>query len=318
MTEMKGQNWQDVQESALGVIGTAARTTNESILSKINLHLDVPVRLYAALTPDSKLYFGPSITEAGDGAAKTVLPVEGTLTQSVSGSIDYQVIVSPVSGITLTLEGGAYAHPVASSSGKYVAGVFVRKKDGTFDCKYSTIQNSFVALQSIDLGTLFQAIGGLPVGYIYLVSTDNAGRWKTVGSSTSIIENKTGNGSVIGRIQSAVDLDYFINSLNTQSALLQSVSSNLQSQINGLQTQIDTLNNEYPMEEYYECVSAGHRVYTVSGFTFNADNSKKDIQVFRNMGRLKYPKDFSKTSTTAILLTFDPAIGDEILIDKRR
>jgi hypothetical protein len=120
---------------------------------------------------------------------------------------------------------------------------------------------------------------------------------------------------------------------DAQDNLLVSVSSTIMGYINSeiteisgassirddsLQVQIDVINNTYPQEEVYECVSAGHRIYTVSGFTFNPSTSIKDIQVFRNPNRLKSPKDYVKLSSTAIELTFDPVIGDEILIDLRR
>lgn len=300
MGEMKGQNWQDVQESSLPVLGTGVRTSNEVIISRVDKSFNEPVRIYSKVNPDSKLYFNSSEVEMGDGSVRNLMPVEETIVDSVSGSLDYQLISSMISGITLTKDGAAYAHPVATAAGKFVAGVFCRKKNGSFDSTYSAEQNTLGAVLALDLGTLFADIGGLPVGYILLESTDNAGRWKTAGSATSIIESKVGSQSTIGRIHCPVDLDYF------------------KTQILSLQTQIDTINNTYPREEYYEAVSAGHRTYSVSGFTFDTDNTRKDIQVFRNMGRLKSPKDFSKTSTTSILLTFDPVIGDEILIDKRR
>jgi hypothetical protein len=300
MAEMKGQNWQDVQESSLPVLGTPERTTNEVILSRVDRSFNEPVRIYAAVDPDSRLYFEASEVLLGDGAVRNLMPVEETIVDSVSGSLNYQLITSMVDGITLTRDGASYTHPVATASGKFIAGVFCRKKNGTFDSTYSAEQNTLNQVLALDLGTLFADIGGLPIGYIFLESTDNAGRWKTAGSVSGVIENRVGSQSTIGRIHCPVDLDYF------------------RTQILSLQTQIDTINNTYPQEEYYEAVSAGHRAFSVSGFTFDPDNSRKDIQVFRNMGRLKSPKDFSKTSSTAILLTFDPAIGDEILIDKRR
>lgn len=109
---------------------------------------------------------------------------------------------------------------------------------------------------------------------------------------------------------------------DAQDLLLQSVSASIVSMIGAvsgvLQTQIDTINNTYPIEEYYECLSAGHRLYSVSGFSFDSSNSRRDIQVFRNIGRLKIPKDYLKVSSTSILLNYDVTIGDEILIDKRR
>jgi len=109
---------------------------------------------------------------------------------------------------------------------------------------------------------------------------------------------------------------------DAQDLLLQTVSGNLFSiiaNVSGiLQAEIDVINNTYPIEEYYECLSAGHRLYTVSGFTFDPSNTRRDIQVFRNMGRLKIPKDYLKVSSTSILLNYDVAITDEILIDKRR
>lgn len=297
---MKGQNWQDVQESSLPVVGTGERTSNEVIFSKIDRSLNEPVRIYAGINPDSRLYFEASEVELGDGAVRNLLPVEETLVDSVSGYLDYQLISSMVGGITLTKDGAAYSHPVATASGKFVAGVFCRKKNGSFDSTYSAEQNTLNQVLALDLGTLFADIGGLPIGYVFLESTDNAGRWKTAGSSSAVIENKVGSQSTIGRIYCPVDLDYF------------------KTEILSLQTQIDTINDTYPQEEYYEAVSSGHRAYSVSGFTFDPSNTRKDIQVFRNMGRLKSPKDFSKTSSTSILLTFDPVIGDEILIDKRR
>lgn len=199
MTQTKGQNWQDVQQSALDVIGTPSRTTNEVILSKVDQHFDAPVRAHAAPVPDSKLYFTASVTEAGDGSAKTLPPIDDRLVGSPAGSLDYQNIATPVDGITLTREGNTYTHPVASAAGEFIVGAFVRKSDGSFDCRYSDIQASLNDARAIDVGILFSGLDGLPVNYIYLESTDNAGRWKSPGAATDVIQNKVGSELLIYR-----------------------------------------------------------------------------------------------------------------------
>lgn len=202
MTVTRGQNWQDVQQAPLPVIGAPARTTNEVVNSKIDQHLDQPLRLYAAATPDSKLYFRASVVEVGDGAAKTITPIDDVLVDSPDGSLDYQAVTSEVAGITLTRQGLTYSHPVAAAAGEFVVGVFTRKADGSFDCRYSDIVASLSAAQAIDVGPLFGMLDGTHAGYVVLQSTDDAGRWKTAGSLTSVIENKTPDGTMIRRFGS--------------------------------------------------------------------------------------------------------------------
>ena len=186
--------------TALPVLGAAKdELLNLALLNRLEKHLDTPVRMYAASPADSKLYFSASAVEAGDGAGKTIPPVENQLVTSVAGSIDFQAITSMVTGITLTKSGSTYSHPVAGSTGQFIVGCFVRRADGTYDCVYSSTQVSLAAAKAIDVGVLFATLSGLPVGFIYLESTDTNGRWKTPGSATAVIENKVGSDIAIYR-----------------------------------------------------------------------------------------------------------------------
>jgi hypothetical protein len=190
MTVTKEQNVQAVEQSALPILGVAARTDDETIFLTLEKHLDTPSRMYANLPADTNLYFSTSLIEVGDGAGKSLPPIDDKLVTSVAGLINYQTISSPVSGITLTLAGGTYAHPTATV-GQCVIGAFVRKGDGSYDCKYSTPTTQSATLALDVAQTLFSTLDGLPVGYIYLTCTNATGLWKTMGSTTSIIENKT-------------------------------------------------------------------------------------------------------------------------------
>lgn len=224
MTQSNGQNWQNVQESSLPVIGTAARTSDEAIFAKVDKHLDTPVRMFATLVPDGKLNFSSSAVEAGDLAAKTIPPIDDKLATSPAGSINYQTISSPVTGITLTLTGAAYAHPTATV-GQVIVGVFVRKNDGSLDCKYSAPDTQANTL-ALDVGSIFSSLDGLPVGFVYLQCTNVTGLWKTLGSVTSVIENKTTAGNVIYRFGSGggsgggADKTYKVTSFSTTGATL--------------------------------------------------------------------------------------------------
>ena len=73
MPETLGQNFQDVQDSALPVLNKAARTTNENIVSAIDSQFNHPLRLSATTpTADALLNIGANQVTLGDGANSEV------------------------------------------------------------------------------------------------------------------------------------------------------------------------------------------------------------------------------------------------------
>jgi len=146
---------------------------------------NLPVRLYATTTPDSNLNIEAQQIQRGDGAGVSVPALDGLVPSFVVSSIDFQA---------QTTSGGTFAIAFPAST----VGLFRRvgltlKNDGTMNVAFSAEAASVGALA--DPGTLF--IVGYHVGWIDLECTDVAGKFKTAGSATDIIENSVGGTSRI-------------------------------------------------------------------------------------------------------------------------
>lgn len=199
MSLLKGFTDELKATGAVAPLGIAANELLDSQITKFGQFADSPIRLYSAFpTPDSKLYFRASVIPQGDGSSKIIPAIDDKVIASVDGSVDFQTGAPVViAGITLTRDGGAYTHPVATV-GQFVRMTFVRKSDGSFDAKASSSLGSLGAIQAIDPGTLWGAQEGLPNGFIDLECTAvGPVRFKTAGSATSIIENSVGGNSRI-------------------------------------------------------------------------------------------------------------------------
>jgi len=187
MPATKGQSFQDKIDSLLlrlGLIVGSSRKSTEEALDEVVNH---PLRMYGTFpTPDSKLLFEPARISQPDGSEKTA---------NASGGGD--VPIFPASNIDFqaqTTGGGTFsiAFP-ASTVGLFRRVGFTLLSTGTMNVVFSAEAASIGALA--DPATLIGA--GIKVGWIDLEATDVAGKFKTVGSATDIIENSVSSVSRI-------------------------------------------------------------------------------------------------------------------------
>jgi len=169
---------------ALLKLGAAAGATLESILDKINVEFDAPLRIAASAIPDAVLNFSSSLLAAADGANKVVSPVKKQIfsaltnptinfqTQAVSNAADFDVTWG-----TATLGQFRYAAFTLIGSGKIKV---------LFSGEFAS---EAALAAAVNPGSLFVS-GGSPIGYVTLQATNaSPAAYKTAGSATDIIEN---------------------------------------------------------------------------------------------------------------------------------
>ena len=145
------------KRSALPRLGTAANATVEAILDKANVELNAPLRMYAASTPDTKLYFEPSFVVAADGANKVTSPIKSQIYNIAASTIDFQT--QGTTGATFVA-----AFP-ASTVGFFRRAGFSLLGDGTIQVLFSEEAATLGALANA--GTVFVKTG-IPLGYVEL------------------------------------------------------------------------------------------------------------------------------------------------------
>lgn len=186
MPETKGQNFQDVQESALNVTGLSSRSTNETILSAFDQDKNQPLRLSESTTPDSLLNIKASKFQMYNGVEKNISPINNVIPNFVETTINFQT--QAVTGGTVNITWPS------STVGQYRLFVLTLLSNGQVEGEFSDEETTIGALP--DPGSLFIG-GGLPIGWVVLECTNTTGYFKTAGSSTNIIENKVGSDSRI-------------------------------------------------------------------------------------------------------------------------
>lgn len=166
---------------ALPKLGSAAGATVESILDKINIEVDSPLRLAASTTPDALLNFAATLISAADLANEVVSPVKKQIFSTLAAStINFQ---------TQAVSNAAYfdiTWPTPNVVGRFRYAAFTLIGSGKIKVLFSAEATSEALLSNP--GALFVA-GGLPIGYVALECTSTSGFFKTAGSATNIIEN---------------------------------------------------------------------------------------------------------------------------------
>jgi len=186
MPETKGQNFQDVQESALSVTGLPSRSTNETTLSAFDKDKDQPLRLCESTTPDSLLNIKASKFQMYNGVEKSVTPISSIIPDFVETTINFQT--QAVTGGTVNITWPA------STVGQYRLLCLTLLNNGEITGLFTDEQANIGALPNA--GGFFVS-GGLPIGWLILECTNVLGYFKTAGSTTDIIENKVGSDSRI-------------------------------------------------------------------------------------------------------------------------
>ena len=159
---------------------TAGASFTQTI-SELDAEVERPLRIYATEpTEDSNLNFTPHQVKRSDGTGRSVASVLGSVPSFVASSIDFQAQTTAGGTFNITFP--------ASTVGQFRRCAFTLTSTGTLEAVFSAEAASVAALANP--GTLF--VLGDHVGWIDLEATDVAGKFKTAGSATDIIENEVG------------------------------------------------------------------------------------------------------------------------------
>jgi hypothetical protein len=180
-----------VHDASLPVLGKSARTEIKDIVSALENNSNSPIRVHAAETPDSKVYFEAKQIQLSDLAGLSIPPNNGTIPYFPESTIDFQ---------TQATTGGTFDVIWPTSTvGMYRRVGFTLLISGAIKMLFTPEAATLSALANP--GTIFVK-GALPIGWIDLECTDAAGLFKTAGSASNIIENSVGGVSRIVRFGS--------------------------------------------------------------------------------------------------------------------
>jgi hypothetical protein len=178
MAEILDKSYWIINEDGLVVLGRPAAARLSEVNAAINADLDMPIRIHAALVPDTKLYIRQQSTPMGDGGAKSTGPLGTTVPAFTDSTIDFQTNLTTGSPISISFP--------ASTLGRFRRCVFSLDNTGTLIAAFTPEALTVGAL--VNPGPYFLS-GSFPIGWVDLECTNITGKFKTAGSSTSIIEN---------------------------------------------------------------------------------------------------------------------------------
>lgn len=137
-----------------------------------------PLKLHAASTPDSKLYFESNIIDTLEGQALVSPPIKNQIQSVVASTIDFQTGLTTGASFNMVIPTGTV--------GFFRQAGFSLLSSGVIQVLFSNEAATIPALSNP--GSLFSK-GAIPIGYIQLECTNVLGFYKTAGSATNIIEN---------------------------------------------------------------------------------------------------------------------------------
>jgi hypothetical protein len=173
---------------ATPVMGNVADEMLENILLDVDLNFSSPLRIYAAATPDAKLYIEPNHILSSDGAEKSTPPVKKQIDTFVASTINFQTGVTTGGTIDITIPSG--------TTGYYRRVGFTLISGGILKAIFADEAATLAAVANP--GTLFLS-GGVQIGWVDLQCTV-ATAYKTAGSATNVIENSVSGSATIHRI----------------------------------------------------------------------------------------------------------------------
>jgi len=188
MSKSELQSDQIVVNVALPVTRQAAGVTGDAFLPAFDQNLDSPMRLYASNPSDAFLHFQAQQFQTSDGTGKSVPPISSQIPSVPSSTVNFQT--QATTGATFVIP-----FPATDTVGNYLRLGFTLLSSGTIQALFS----SAATLSALaNPGTLF-INGGIPLGWIDLQCTSGTAptKYKTAGSTTSIIENAVGGVSRI-------------------------------------------------------------------------------------------------------------------------
>lgn len=181
------QDHQIVHEALLTVLGRATRAELKDIVDAIETELNVPLRLRAETTPTSKLVIGASQIATADGGKQVAPSLDDVVGNFAEATIDFQTFA--LTGGTVKRDNATFsALPTSALVGNFRIAAFVYVPSGNYvNCTFSAEAATEGAL--VNPGSVYAGLDGVPMDYLVLVSTDTAGKYKTVGAGTSVIQN---------------------------------------------------------------------------------------------------------------------------------
>jgi len=185
----KGQTFQDVNQLPLNTLGLPARSQVDTVLAGVDKDLGAPLRLSQSFPADAILHIAPSAQINSDGGATYSDSVGGLIQNFVASTVDFQTQTTGGGTVNITFP--------ASTVGQFRRCAFYLNADGTVSATFSVEAASVGALQNA--GILLLA--GTHIGWVDLECTDIAGKFKTAGSATSIIESQVGGTPRVARIR---------------------------------------------------------------------------------------------------------------------
>lgn len=148
-----------------------------------------PLRLYGITPADSKVYIDPARRLQSDNTILTAPVIANKVPDFGSGSVAHIDLQNQ------TTSGGTFTISFPSSTvGRYRLLALSLMANDVMKATFSSEVTSLGLLP--DPGTLFDP-AGVDVGYLILECTDTSGKFKTAGSSTSVIENSVGGNARI-------------------------------------------------------------------------------------------------------------------------
>lgn len=172
-------------------LGAPAGELLSTTVDRIGRVAKSPMSLHASFPPDSRLHIGKSIVPSGDGGGKSVSPIDDIIPDTLDTTIDFQT--GAITGQTVQVGGASFVLP-SGTVGLYRRFVLVLRSDGIIDTLFSSEAASISALENA--GTLLASLTlsdlGLFIGWVDLECDDVGGKYRTAGSSSSVIENSIG------------------------------------------------------------------------------------------------------------------------------
>lgn len=191
LAELLAAGGQKNQLTSASKIYVAAKALGLTVDEFINLEFEAPLRIAQGQPADSKLYFSPTEVEAADGTGRSIPALKGIIPSIPASTLDFQ---------TKTTTGGTFDLSTwpASTVGQVRRVGFTVLSSGEIKALFTPEAASLTALNALgnvaNPGSVFVK-GGLPVGWLEIECTDatpGAEKFKTLGSTGNVIENKVG------------------------------------------------------------------------------------------------------------------------------
>ena len=182
MTQTYGQSWQDILEAAIKNLGLEENNTLLEVFQRLGKEVDEPLLPHASFpAADAKLNFNPSYFQIANTSWRVVSEVGGSIYNIPLSWVNLQdKSVSDAQYFDLT------GWPVTNTVGKFRRIGFGLDSAGKIKLVFSPEETNEVDL--VNPG-LVKISGGVNKGFIDVVCTNTLGYFKTIGSTTNIIEN---------------------------------------------------------------------------------------------------------------------------------